>query len=69
MRVNGAEKQLEISGALSVTDGRLNITCHIDKRVVKSHVVITSTDIHVFTKVRGKCTVRTVFCLQMRHMD
>lgn len=51
MQINGAEKQLNISGSLSVTDGRLNITCHMDKRVVKSHVVITPTDIHLFTKV------------------
>lgn len=50
MRINGAEKQFDISGTLSMTDGRLNIICHMDKRVVKSHVVITPTDIHLFTK-------------------
>jgi hypothetical protein len=52
MRISGAEKQLDISGTLSVTDGRLNITCHMDKKLVKSHVVITPTEIHLFTKVR-----------------
>jgi hypothetical protein len=63
MKVNGAEKQLNISGTLSVTDDRLNITCHIDNSIVKSHVVISPTDIHLFTKVRDKCTVRAVFWL------
>jgi hypothetical protein len=65
MRVNGAEKELDVSGTLSVTGGRLNITCLMDKRVVKSHVVITTTDIHLFSKVRDACIARTVFCLQV----
>jgi hypothetical protein len=52
MKVNGAEKQFDIYGTLSATDGRLNLVCHVDKKVVKSQVAITPTDIHLFTKVR-----------------
>jgi hypothetical protein len=51
VRVNGAERQLDVSGTLSMSNNRLELICHMDKKVVKSHVVITATDIHLFTKV------------------
>jgi hypothetical protein len=51
VRVNGAEKEVDTSGTLFMSNNRLELICHIDKKVVKSHVVITPTDVHLFTKV------------------
>lgn len=51
VRINGAEKPLDVSGTLLMTDNRLHLACHMDKKVFKSHVFITPSDIHLFTKV------------------
>ena len=51
MRINGAEKPLDVSGTLLMTDSRMHLACHMDNKVFKSHVFITPTDIHLFTKV------------------
>ncbi|XP_021914413.1 methylcrotonoyl-CoA carboxylase subunit alpha, mitochondrial isoform X2 [Zootermopsis nevadensis] len=50
VRVSGAEEQLDVSGTLSMSNNRLELICHMDKKVVKSHVVITPTDVHLFTR-------------------
>jgi len=47
----GAEKPLDVSGTLLMTDNRFHLACCMDKKVFKSHVFITPTDIHLFTKV------------------
>lgn len=49
--INGAKKLLDVSGTLLMTDNRLQLVCHMDKKVFKSHVFITLSDIHLFTKV------------------
>ena len=51
VRINGAEKPLDVSGTLLMTDNRLHLACHLDKKVFKSHVFITPSDIHLFTNV------------------
>jgi hypothetical protein len=53
VRVNGSEKQFDVSGTLSMVGNALELICYMDKKVVKSHIVITPTDIHLFTKVRN----------------
>ncbi|GFG33095.1 hypothetical protein Cfor_12117 [Coptotermes formosanus] len=50
VRINGVEKLLDVTGTLLMTDNRLHLACHIDKKVFKSHVFITPSDIHLFTK-------------------
>jgi len=51
VRINGAEKPLDVSGTLLMNDNRLHLACHMDKKVFKSHAFITPSDIHLFTKV------------------
>jgi hypothetical protein len=51
VRINGVENPLDVSGTLLMTDNRLHLSCHMDKKVFKSHVFITPSNIHLFTNV------------------
>ena len=51
VKVNGGERVYNVSGILSNTDIGLLLTCRVDDMAVKSRVVITPTDVHLFTKV------------------
>jgi hypothetical protein len=69
VRINGAEKPLDLSGTLLMTDNRLNLACHVDKKVFKSHVFITPTDIHLFTKVSGNIIMFAPCITQHQHFN
>ncbi|KAJ9576513.1 hypothetical protein L9F63_025591 [Diploptera punctata] len=50
MKVNNGQQVYKVAGSLNKTETGLELTCRVDNVVVKSRVVITPTDVHVFTK-------------------
>ncbi|KAJ4438069.1 Methylcrotonoyl-CoA carboxylase subunit alpha, mitochondrial, partial [Periplaneta americana] len=54
VKVDGADKEHEVFGKLSSTDNKLEMICYVDKQVMKSRVVVSPTDVYLFTK-DGSC--------------